>query len=129
MIAVYLAAFALAVLAWLALHRFANRRLRSIHPPEQPGRKVTVGEVRRMFVSQSGRCNNPFCRADLKMTRVEIDHIVPKSRGGPDGPANAQLLCRDCNQMKGAQAWSVFLLNYREQRGRRHRAAWARRWR
>jgi 5-methylcytosine-specific restriction endonuclease McrA len=72
-----------------------------------------------MFRNQSGLCNNPYCRADLKRTRYEIDHIVAKSRGGPDGPDNAQLLCRDCNQMKCAQPWSVFLVQYQEQRVRR----------
>jgi hypothetical protein len=113
-----IAAFAVAALAWLVLHRFAARRLRSIHGRIAPTRKVTAAEVRQMFVSQSGRCNNPYCRADLKRTRYEIDHIVAKSRGGPDGLANAQLLCCDCNQMKCAQSWSAFLIEYQEHRVR-----------
>jgi 5-methylcytosine-specific restriction endonuclease McrA len=66
-----------------------------------------------------GLCNNPYCRADLKRTRYEVDHIVPKSCGGPDGVGNAQLLCRDCNQLKGAQAWPVFFVRYQERRERR----------
>jgi hypothetical protein len=121
------AAFAVAALVWLVVHRFTDRRLRSLHrlfvapprPPQWQGRKVTAAEVRRMFRNQSGLCNNPYCRADLKRTHYEIDHIVAKSRGGPDGFANAQLLCRDCNQMKCAQPWSVFLVQYQEQRVRR----------
>jgi hypothetical protein len=36
-----------------------------------------------MFRNQLGFCNNPYCRADLKVTPYEIDHIVAKSRGGP----------------------------------------------
>jgi hypothetical protein len=118
-LAVVAAAVAFAALAWLVLHRFADGRLRSLHGHIAPPRKVTAAEVRQMFVSQSGRCNNPYCRADLKVTRYEIDHIVAKSRGGPDGLANAQLLCRDCNQMKCAQPWSMFLVQYQEQRVRR----------
>jgi tetratricopeptide (TPR) repeat protein len=113
------ATFAFAALAWLVLHRFADGRLRSIHGRIAPPPKVTAAELRQMFVSQSGRCNNPYCRADLKMTPYEIDHIVPKSRGGPDGFDNAQLLCRDCNQMKCAQPWSVFLVQYQEHRAGR----------
>jgi len=31
---------------------------------------------------------------------LEIDHIVPKSLGGPDHPINMQILCRACNQAK-----------------------------
>jgi HNH endonuclease len=121
------AACAIAALAWLIWHHIAFRRLRSLHglpiapprPPQRQGRKVTVAEVRRMFRNQYGLCNNPYCRADLRRTRYEVDHIVARSRGGPDGPANAQLLCRNCNQMKCVQPWSAFLVEYQEKRVRR----------
>jgi hypothetical protein len=121
-------ACAVAAIAWLIWHHVTFRRLRSLHgrlpvapprPPQRQGRKVTAAEVHRMFRDQSGLCNNQYCRADLKVTPYEIDHIVAKSRGGPDGLANAQLLCRDCNQMKCAEPWSVFLVQYQEQRVRR----------
>jgi hypothetical protein len=112
-------AFGVAALAWLVVHHIAFRWLRWIHPPQGQGRRVTAAEVRWMFRNQLGVCNNPFCRADLKTTRFEVDHIVPRARGGPDGVGNAQLLCRDCNQLKGAQAWSVFLVRYQERRERR----------
>jgi 5-methylcytosine-specific restriction endonuclease McrA len=110
---------AVAALAWLVVHHIAFRCLRSIHPSQEQGRTVTAPEVRLMFRNQSGLCNNPYCRADLKRTRFEVDHIVPKSRGGPDGVGNAQLLYRTCNQLKGAQARSVFLVRYQERRERR----------
>ena len=104
-------ACAVAAIAWLIWHHVAFRRLRSLHtlpiaPPRllrRRGGKVTAAEVRQMFRNQWGLCNNPYCRADLKRTSYEIDHIVAKSRGGRDGPDNAQLLCRDWNQMKCAQ--------------------------
>jgi 5-methylcytosine-specific restriction endonuclease McrA len=92
-------AFGVAALAWLVVHRIAFQWLRSIHPPQGQGRTVTAAGVRWMFRNQSALCNNPYCRADLKRTRYEVDHIVPKSCGGPDGVGNAQLLCRDCNQL------------------------------
>lgn len=31
----------------------------------------------------------------------EMDHILPKSLGGPDGMSNRQMLCRKCNRKKG----------------------------
>jgi 5-methylcytosine-specific restriction endonuclease McrA len=120
-------AFGLTAITWLVLQHIADRQLRALHPRQKSGRKVTAVEVRRMFRNQSGLCNNPYCRADLKVTRFEIDHIVAKSRGGPDGVANAQLLCRDCNQMKCAQPWSVFLIEYQEQRTRRMKPRWEKR--
>ena len=32
---------------------------------------------------------------------MEVDHILPKSRGGTDHPDNLQLLCSGCNRSKG----------------------------
>jgi 5-methylcytosine-specific restriction endonuclease McrA len=34
---------------------------------------------------------------------LEIDHVWPKSRGGPDEEANFQVLCTTCNASKGAR--------------------------
>lgn len=35
---------------------------------------------------------------------LEVDHIVPKSRGGQDVFENFQLLCGNCNRIKGSRA-------------------------
>jgi 5-methylcytosine-specific restriction endonuclease McrA len=40
---------------------------------------------------------------------LEIDHIVPQSRGGSDRVANLVIACRLCNQQKGDQSIEVFL--------------------
>lgn len=32
-----------------------------------------------------------------------VDHIVPKSKGGRDTPANLQAACAPCNAAKGAR--------------------------
>lgn len=34
---------------------------------------------------------------------TELDHIVPKARGGTDDPSNAAPACRACNQKRAAQ--------------------------
>jgi hypothetical protein len=34
---------------------------------------------------------------------AEIDHIVPWARGGSHGSSNLRLLCRSCNQRRGAE--------------------------
>jgi RHS repeat-associated protein len=31
---------------------------------------------------------------------AQVDHVVPRSKGGDGSPANAQVLCRDCNIQK-----------------------------
>ena len=32
---------------------------------------------------------------------MTLDHILPRSRGGPDSPDNAVWVCRSCNSSKG----------------------------
>ena len=41
------------------------------------------------------------CQHVLPLHKLEIDHIVPKSRGGKDQADNIQLLCSTCNRIKG----------------------------
>ena len=42
-------------------------------------------------------------------TRSEIDHAIPKSRGGNNTLENAQNTCRACNRQKGAKTTDEFL--------------------
>ena len=53
----------------------------------------------RLYKQQEGKCN--ACRDDFKIWNLEIDHIVPKSKGGGDYYENYQLLCGSCNRIKG----------------------------
>jgi hypothetical protein len=34
-------------------------------------------------------------------SKINLDHIIPLSRGGHDAPHNIQILCRKCNNKKG----------------------------
>ncbi|MHA1731286.1 MAG: HNH endonuclease [Promethearchaeota archaeon] len=46
-----------------------------------------------------GQCS--YCgREGVPLT---IEHILPRSRGGPDSPDNAVLVCRSCNSRKGGK--------------------------
>jgi hypothetical protein len=38
-----------------------------------------------------------FCHST---TRLEVDHIIPLSRGGTDDPSNLQVLCQRCHRVK-----------------------------
>jgi hypothetical protein len=59
---------------------------------------------------------------------LEIEHIVPKSKGGTDDEENLCLACRSCNLFKGNQTHGrdpltgrlVRLFNPRRQRWQRH---------
>ncbi|MDR0327184.1 MAG: HNH endonuclease, partial [Planctomycetaceae bacterium] len=53
----------------------------------------------RLFKVQQGKCN--ACGREFEMWDFEIDHIIPKSKGGGDYYENYQLLCGSCNRIKG----------------------------
>ncbi|GHT36364.1 hypothetical protein FACS189427_07830 [Planctomycetales bacterium] len=53
----------------------------------------------RLYKEQQGRCN--ACGTEFDIRHLEIDHIVPKSKGGGDCYENYQLLCGSCNRIKG----------------------------
>jgi site-specific DNA-methyltransferase (adenine-specific) len=53
----------------------------------------------RLYREQGGLCNG--CGNEFDIRNLEIDHIVPKSRGGGDFYENYQLLCGACNRQKG----------------------------
>ena len=42
-------------------------------------------------------------------TRLEVEHIYPRSKGGSDRVSNLALACHDCNQAKGNQDIKDFL--------------------
>ena len=43
------------------------------------------------------------CTLEFNVKDLEVDHIVPKSKGGGDYYENYQLLCGSCNRIKGAR--------------------------
>jgi DNA modification methylase len=53
----------------------------------------------RLFTQQEGHCN--ACSIELPIHQFEIDHVIPKSKGGGDYYENYQLLCGSCNRIKG----------------------------
>jgi 5-methylcytosine-specific restriction enzyme A len=44
-----------------------------------------------------------FCGRGAKQVQLEVDHIVPFSKGGSNDLSNLQALCIDCNRGKGAR--------------------------
>ena len=52
-----------------------------------------------LFGQQEGFCNG--CKMDFPFKIFDVDHVVPKSRGGTDHIDNLQLLCSSYNRIKG----------------------------
>jgi len=53
----------------------------------------------RLYKEQEGKCK--ACGCDFEIRNLEIDHIIPKAKGGGDYYENYQLLCGSCNRIKG----------------------------
>lgn len=68
-------------------------------PKVQPSdHKAGIKEV--LFHQQdNGICN--YCGNKYLYYELEIEHIIPKSMGGPDNIRNLQLACISCNIRKG----------------------------
>lgn len=52
-----------------------------------------------LYGEQEGRCTG--CLSHFEFRHFEVDHVVPRSRGGTDHLGNLQLLCSHCNRVKG----------------------------
>ena len=62
--------------------------------------EVVPDSIRFNILSKSGgRC--ALCGATKKDRMLDVDHIIPRSRGGKTTPENLQVLCSKCNRSKG----------------------------
>ena len=65
----------------------------------------------RLFATQKGLCNG--CGTKFEIRHFEIDHIIPKSKGGGDYYENFQLLCGNCNRARGDRPMQVLVAKIR----------------
>ena len=54
---------------------------------------------RYLYGEQGGHCAG--CSEHFHLRNLEVDHIVPRAKGGTDHLDNLQLLCGHCNRVKG----------------------------
>nr|WP_297153488.1 RNA-guided endonuclease IscB [Thermogemmatispora sp.] len=99
----------LAPIAWIEIEtvRFDTQAL---HHPEISGVEYQRGElfgyeVREYLLEKWGR-RCVYCGAEN--VPLEIEHIIPKSRGGTDRVSNLTVACRACNQAKGNRTAEEF---------------------
>lgn len=89
------------------LVRFDTQKMQN---PEISGVEYQQGtllgyEVREYLLEHWGR-RCAYCGAEN--IPLEIEHIIPKSRGGSNRVNNLTISCHKCNQMKGAQTATEF---------------------
>ena len=79
---------------------FLEKRRVDIWEHRRNSRRPVPGSVRyQVLVNAHHRCE--LCGIDASLRALEVDHIVPKSLGGPDEIDNYQALCYKCNSNKG----------------------------
>ena len=94
--------------------------LPDVHHRTDIPKRTGVGELppyktRRhtLYGKQEGLCAG--CRIHFPFRDLTVDHIAPKSQGGPDHLENLQLLCNACNSMKGTIDQAAFVAQLKQQ--------------
>ena len=87
--------------------------MQKMQNPEISGVEYQQGElfgyeIREYLLEKWGR-KCAYCNAEN--TRLEIDHITPKSKGGSNRVSNLTISCRACNVLKASNPITEFLKN------------------
>lgn len=85
----------------------------------EPPKRTDLGELpnyrthrHRLYGEQEGVCVG--CNTHFPFRVMDVDHILPRSRGGTDHPDNLQLLCSGCNRSKGGKTMAEWKAASRE---------------
>lgn len=98
----------------------AYRRLRKAHRAKRKARKRGASEMENVmpveiFERDHWRCVSCRCTTPRELIGTNhgneptLDHVVPLARGGTHTSGNLQLLCRDCNTLKGTMTMDEFV--------------------
>lgn len=63
---------------------------------------MSVSPGRRFEVLRRDNFTCRYCGASAPDVKLEVDHVVPQSRGGSDAPWNLVASCETCNRGKSA---------------------------
>jgi hypothetical protein len=66
--------------------------------PGDPPKYLSRADRERIFTRDGWRC-----RTCGTIERLQVDHVIPRSRGGSNADENLQTLCQPCNIRKGAK--------------------------
>jgi len=101
----------LGVLAWRAIHRTDIPQRTDLG---QIPKYNASSNKKYLYGIQEGFCN--LCEEHFQARHLEVDHIVPRARGGTDHLSNLQLLCGNCNRRKGTRSQAEAISRIQRQR-------------
>ena len=99
---------------------FDSLFVKAINPDGPPNRDDVKGikhyrdNKHKLFGKQEGLCKG--CNEAFPFKFMEVDHILPKSKGGTDAFKNLQVLCSHCNKSKGSKTMAEWNA-WRKQKG------------
>ena len=67
-----------------------------------------------LHAAQGRKCIG--CDKEKAIEDMDLDHIIPRERGGQDEPRNYQLLCGTCNSIKGSKTQTAWRRKVLEKR-------------
>ena len=59
----------------------------------------TNGKIEKLYNMFDGKC--AYCGSQIEMKSFQVDHIIPRSRGGDNKIENLHPCCKECNEAKG----------------------------
>lgn len=80
-----------------------NAEIRSLPKIKKQKRSRYISSSVRVSVLNRDRYKCVFCGRNSQQVELEVDHIIPFSKGGSNDINNLQTLCFDCNRGKGAR--------------------------
>ncbi len=81
-----------------------NELLAAVVGPGRDSKRRYRGLVRARVYNRDGRrCF--YCSRTLTITKTQIDHVIPWSRGGRTVEVNAVASCGPCNRRKSNKVW------------------------
>ena len=72
---------------------------------------MTSSEAKRLWrrsIKEYFDCTCVYCGETYDLSKLTIDHVHPRSRGGGDSN-NVVCACAQCNQEKGSTDWKEFI--------------------
>lgn len=75
------------------------------------GKVIKYNDIKNkqyLYGEQGGFCNG--CEHHFMMQNFTVDHIIAKANGGTDHISNLQLLCGNCNSIKGTKTHEELLV-------------------
>jgi ATP adenylyltransferase len=81
------------------LSEFLKKQSATVFNHRRKSSGVISGNVRyKVLTMAKGRCE--LCGIPAEQKALDVDHIVPRNKGGSDDISNLQALCYSCNRMK-----------------------------